>query len=1117
MSEGKPAKVSADARRAILAKMLGARALGVVPRDRLSENQRGMWFVRQLAPTSAAYNIAFAITIRSQVDVEALRKALQGLVDRHAILRTTYSIDAGEPLQVVHAHQAITFGQESAAERDDRALRDRVSEVIQEPFDLDHGPVLRTRLFTRSETCHVFLLVVHHIAFDGWSTWLLLDELRALYQAAAAGSVALLPPPACEYRDFVQWQADLLSGEHGTRARQYWHRQLGGELPVLNLPGDRARSEVRLGRVGASVPFALSRASIDRARVLARTEGATLYMVLVAAYQVLLHRYTGQEDILVGSPVSGRSASQFESVVGCFVNSVTLRGDLRGTPTSRAFLRRTRRIVLDALEYQDYPFRLLTEELRPTRDLKRPSLFQTDFALHKPQSFKELADIFFANGNTSGRQIDFGGLAVECYEVHQQGGQLDLSVEMLETGTDVVGVFRYDPDLFDQSTISRMIASFQIVLDGIVSEPDTPVSMLRIMPPDEQHTVLVEWNATGSAYPEERCIHELIEEQVKRTPGALAVIEPGRSATDRRQLTYLELNTLANRVAHRLRALGIGSDDRVGLCLGRSLEMIVGVLGILKAGGAYVPLDPGHPGQRLRAMLDDSGARVLLVARGREAQHGHFTGAVVGLHIDGDIVTADGNDVSSRPARPDSLAYVMYTSGSSGRPKGVMVEHRSLVNYTVAAAAQFELTQDDRVLQFASVGFDTAAEEIFPCLARGGALVLRPEGALPTVDDFVKMSEAFGLTVWDLPTAYWHQLVDELGRRSIGLPPALRLVVIGGERAFLERVQSWSTLTGGRIRLLNTYGPTEATIVALSCDLTSNASVSSHCHVPIGRPVKNVHAYVLDAYQQPVPPGVVGELYLGGVGIARGYLNDPEQTAFRFVPTPLKGMEGSGLEGDRLFRTGDFVRRLSNGNLDFIGRVDDQIKIRGVRVEVGEVEAALLQHPLVREAAVVAHGDDRGEYTLSAYVAGQPATTPPPAELREHLRPRLPAEMIPTSFVLMEALPRTVNGKIDRRALRPPDETAPLGGSAPVAPRTATERAIAEIYTSVLRVEAIGVDDNFFDRGGHSLSAMQAITRMRETFGVEVQVRAIFDLPTIAEMAAYVEALGIGEREEIVL
>ncbi len=840
-------------------------------------------------------------------------------------------------------------------------------------------------------------------------------------------------------------------------------------------------------------------------------------MVLVAAYQVLLHRYTGQEDILVGSPVSGRSAIQFASVVGCFVNSVTLRGDLHGAPTSRVFLRRTRRTVLDALEYQDYPFRLLTEELRPTRDLKRLSLFQTDFALHKPQRFKELASIFFANGHTIGKQIDLGGLPIESYEIHQQGGQLDLSVEMLETGTDVPGVFRYDPDLFDQSTVRRMIASFQIVLDGMVSEPDTPVSMLPIMSPDEQHTMLVEWNATGSAFPEQRRVHELFEEQVERTPDAVAVIEPGRTTADRRQLTYRELNALANGVAYRLRALGVRSDGRVGLCLGRSLEMIVGVLGILKAGGAYVPLDPSHPEERLRAMLDDSGATVLLVARGREAQHPQFTGAVVGLHIDGEVVTADGNDVSSRPVTPDCLAYVMYTSGSSGRPKGVMIEHRSLVNYVSAAAAQFELTQDDRVLQFASVGFDTTAEEIFPCLARGGALVVRPEGALPTVDEFVKMSEALGLTVWDLPTAYWHQLVDELGRRSIELPRSLRLVVIGGERAFLERVHSWRTLTGGRIRLLNTYGPTEATIVALSCDLTSGASSASHGQAPIGRPVKNVHAYVLDAYQQPVPSGVVGELYLGGVGIARGYLNDPEQTAFRFVPTPLKGMEGSGLEKDRLFRTGDLVRRLPDGNIDFIGRADDQIKIRGVRVELGEVEAALLKHPLVREAAVVARRDDRGEYTLSAYVAGPLATTPPPAELREHLRARLPAEMIPTSFALMETLPRTVNNKIDRLALQPPDETVRVSGPAPVAPRTPTERAIAEIYTSVLRVEAIGVDDNFFDQGGHSLSAMQAITRMRETFGVEVQVRAMFDMPTIFEMAAHIEALGMAEREEIVL
>ncbi len=1113
----KSARELADARRAALAEMLRARAEIGGRSGALSENQRGMWFLHQLAPTSAAYNIAFAIRIGARIDVEALRKALQALADRHSMLRTTYAAGGGEPVQCVHAGLSVAFEQEAAAQLDDAALKARVDAVIQEPFDLEHGPVLRARLFTRSDAEHVFLLVVHHIAFDGWSTWLLLDELRALYQAAATNCIASLARPGSEYRDFVRWQTALLAGERGARSRQYWHQQLAGDLPTLDLPTDRPRSRVALARVGASEPFALNRSTVDRVRSLARSEGATLYMALVAAYQIFLHRYTGQEDILVGSPVSGRSADAFSGVVGCFVNSIALRGRLHGSPTCREFFRRTRQTVLEALEHQDYPFRLLTEELRPARDLNHPSLFQTDFALHKPHRFKEIAEIFFARGQTRGQRIDLGGLPIEYYEVHQQGGQLDLSVEMLETGTDVLGVFRYDADLFDRTTIGRMIDHFQIVLDAMATEPDTPISTLPMMARDERQTIVVEWNATAAPFPERRTVHGLFEEQAERTPDAVAVIEPGPAGPDRRTLSYRELNRLAGGVARRLRTLGVGPDVRVGLCLGRSLEMIVGMLGILKAGGAYVPLDPAHPTERLHAMLSDSGASVLLVARGGEARLPRFGGAVMVVDVDGEpAVPCPAGGTAITPAST-CLAYVMYTSGSTGRPKGVMIEHRGLVNYVTAAAAEFALRPGDRVLQFASVGFDTAAEEIFPCLATGGTLVLRPQGAAPGVDEFLEASERLGLTVWDLPTAYWHQLVDELARRTLGLPRALRLVILGGERVRLDRVNAWHALAAGRVRLLNTYGPTEATIVAIACELTPDAPCARNGHVPIGRPVKNVRAYVLDSEQQPVPVGVVGELYLGGVGVARGYLHNPEETAARFVRNPVAAIDGSRLEHDRLYRTGDRVRYLSDGNIEFVGRADDQIKIRGVRVELGEIEALLLQHPSVRDAAVVALGESQGDCRIVAHVAGPAGALPAAADLREHLRTRLPAEMIPAAFAFHETLPRTVNNKIDRLALHPPVDRGERGEPSPVPPRTPMERAIADIYAPLLRLDDIGVEDNFFDRGGHSLTAMQAVARMREAFGVPVQVRAIFDMPTIAEMAAHVEALRSEMRDEIEL
>ncbi len=1108
---------AAEARRAMLADLLRTRAQPAMGGGPLSENQRAMWFLRQLAPTSAAYNIAFAVSIRSVVNVEALAAALQSLVDRHAALRTTYRLEAGAPVQVVHGHGPSGFAHVEAAGWDDDELRRRVAAAIQEPFDLENGPVSRVRLFTRSDTAHVLLLSFHHIAFDGWSMWVFLDELRYAYQAAAAGRRTSLPPPAAEYRDFVRWQAEMLASERGQRARRHWHDQLAGDLPVLNLPADRSRSELRLGRVGASALFFLSQETVDRARAFARTESATLYVALLAAYHVLIHHYTGQEVVLVGSPVSGRTDSEFSDVVGCFVNSIVVRGDLGGAPTFRAFLRQVRQAVLGALEHQDYPFRRLTEELRPNRDLRRPPLFQTDFALHRPHRFHELATIVLAHGQIEGGPIDFGDLQVEYYDVHQQGGQLDLSVEMLETGRDLVGVFRYDPDLFELETIRRMIRHYQLLVDRLVTDPDSPVSAISLVAEDERQRMLVDWNATEAPFPDDRCVHELFEAQVERTPDAVAVIEPGRASPDRQRLTYRELNGLASHLAHRLRSLGVGPDVLVGLCFGRSLEMLVGLLAILKAGGAYLPLDLAHPQERVEGILHDARVGVLLAGRDQAARFTAFPGEIVGVDLDADGV-ASLPPVSSRPSvGPAALAYVVYTSGSSGRPKGVMIEHRALVNYVVAAADRFALTPSDRVLQFASLGFDTAAEEIFPCLARGGTLLLRPEGIVPTVGEFLETSARLGLTVWDLPTAYWHQLVEELVRTGSPLPRSLRLVVIGGERALPERVQAWHQHVGAGVRLLNTYGPTEATIVALTSELTAEAFARDG-RVPIGRPGPNVRVYVLDTNQQPVAVGVVGELYIGGAGVARGYLNDPAQTATRFVANPIGSLpDGRRVMDARLYRTGDLVRYRGDGNLEFIGRVDEQAKIRGVRVEVGEVEAALVEHAAVREAAVIARPGDRGEPSLVAYVAGTAAAMPTAGELREFLRRRLPGEMVPATLVVLDALPRTINGKIDRRALPAP---APLTASRRegyVAPRTETERTVADIYAGVLGLDKVGVHDGFFELGGHSLTATRAITRMRETFGVQVQVRAIFEMVTVAAMAEHVEGLRGGGREEVVL
>ena len=1113
-------QLSSHARRALLENLLRRRAGGLGGHGPLSENQRGMWFLHQLAPESPAYNIGFPALIRSRIDVNALRRALQALVDRHPVLRTTYMVEDGEPVLVTHSQALVAFEQICVAGEDDGDLRARVVAAIQQPFNLEEGPMLRVTLFTRADDCHVFLMVLHHIAADGWSVWLCLDELRALYRAEAAGAPRSLPPIDTAYGDYVRWQADMLAREQGERSRQYWHRQLAGDLPLLTLPTDRNRGRAELGRVGATESFLLSEESITALKMLARAEGATLYMTLLAVYQALLHRYTGQDDILVGSPVSGRSASRFAGVVGCFVNSVVLRGRFEGEPTFREFLQQTRRTVLDALDHQDYPFRRLTEELHPNRDLRRPPLFQTDFALQKPHRFEEMATIFFAPGTASGRRIDFGGLQLEYFDVHQ-GGQLDLSLEMMETGRGVLGLFRYDPALFDLATIRRMIGHFRMLLDEMVAHPDERVSRVSILTDEERRAMLVEWNATEAPWAEGHHVAEAFERQAHLTPQAVAVVAPGTSTGAPRKLTYGELNRLANRVAHRLLGLGVGPDAVVAVLMERSPEMIAALLGILKAGGAYLPLEPAHPAERIMSLLEDARPTVLLVGREATAPLLRFKGEIVAVDLASGWMTAMPDVDPKRIARPDALAYVVYTSGSSGRPKGVMIEHGSLANYVVAAGVQFQLAPGDRVLQFASIGFDTAAEEIFPCLTRGATLVLRGEGPVPTIDEFLGTSESLGLTVWDLPTAYWHQITDEMARLNLALPARLRLVIIGGEAARPDRIACWRTLEGHHPRLLNTYGPTETTIVALTCDLTSERAVGE-ARAPIGRPVPNVHAYVLDVRQQPVPVGVVGELYIGGAGVARGYLNDPVLTAARFVTVPSAVMDRGGRprgQDGRLYRTGDLVRRRADGNLEFMGRVDTQVKIRGVRIEVGEVEAVLTQHPCVGEAVVAATVDERGDCQLRAYVVGSAGTTLRIAELREFLRLHLPVEMVPTDIVLLEALPRTINNKVDRRALVMQPAAARTEVDPTLEPRTPTEGTIADIYRGLLGLD-VGIHESFFDLGGHSLQATRAITRIRETFKVRVPVRAIFELPTVAAMAAHVDSLlvtGRREREEIVL
>jgi amino acid adenylation domain-containing protein len=1125
------ADLSSNERRALLGQLLEQKASEAKSFYPLSHNQQGIWFLCQLAPQSTIYNVNFAALISSDVNIPALRRAFQSLVARHPSLRTTFAVRSGKPVQRVHEHSEVHFEETDASTWGAEELQTRLIEEAQRLFDLERGPLLRVSLFTRSAQEHILLLVVHHIVIDFWSLAVILNELGVLYPAEKAGVRAALDPLDLQYTDYVRWQTEMLASPEGERLWAYWKKQLAGQLPVLNLPTDRPRPPVLTYR-GASHAFHLSDGLAEGLKALAKAEGTTLYTVLLAAFDVMLYCHSGQEDILVASPVVGRSRAEFDGIVGFFTNPVVLRTNLSGDPTVQTFIADVRQTVLAALEHQDFPTLLLVKQLRPARDLSRAPLCQVMFVLDKPHRLAEQSVSTFVMGET-GLRMNPGGLVLESFPLENRSATLDLAMMIMETAASLSVSIRYNTDLFDPATVARMAGHFETVLSQFVAQPDAKLSALKenlaeadgrqatILSDAERRQLLVEWNDTQTDFPREKCIHQLFEEQVERTPDNVAVV------FEERQLTYAQLNARANQLAHHLQALGVGPEAPVAICMERSLEMVVGLLGVLKGGGAYVPLDPAYPKERLAFMLEDTQARVLLTQqrlmaeliedRGSKIEDGDSRSSilnsrihVVCLDADWKVIARESEKNPLTAATADNLAYIIYTSGSTGKPKGVMTQHRSLVNHTAAAGIDYDLQPAaDHVLQFASISFDASAEEIYPCLTRGATLVLRSEEMPDSVSLFTRAAQNWPITVLNLPTAYWHQIAPRLSREVLTLLPSLRLVILGGERALPERITAWRQQVGQRVRLFNTYGPTEATIVATTWELSEPPEgCAALSDVPIGRAIANVQAYVLDRRLRPVAIGVAGELHIGGAGVARGYLNSPELTAERFIPDPFGSEPGA-----RLYKTGDLVRYRPDGNLLFLGRLDDQTKVRGFRVEPGEIEAAINQHAAVRENVVVARENGQGSHHLVAYVVAAHEPAPTVSELRGFLEEKLPEHMVPSAFVLLDALPLTPHGKVDRRALPAPDGTRPELNKPFVAPRTPTEKLLAEIWAQVLGVEPIGVQDNFFDLGGHSLLATQIMFRLRDTFQAEIPLRTLFEKPTIEELALAVEEILLEEIE----
>jgi amino acid adenylation domain-containing protein len=1032
--------------------------------------QERLWFFDQFEPQSPVYHIARALHLDGPLDLGALQAALDVVVARHEAIRTSFEAVDGRPVPRIAAPGTVPLGrvdlESRGARADSRAVARLLVEDARRPFDLSRDLMLRATLFRLGPERHILLLVIHHIASDGWSVQILLREMAECYSASASGRTARLPDLAVQYGDYAQWQRDRLRGPILERALTYWARQLR-DLAPLELPADRPRP-ARQSYRGAREPFAIPAEVSAALKLLGRQARVTLFMTLLAAFQTLLHRYSARDDITVGSPVAGRLHPQIEGLIGFFVNTLVLRTDLSGDPSFRTLLGRVHEIAVSAYEHQELPFERLVAELQPARTLSHAPLVQVMLALD----------------STPPAAVAFPGLIARTAIVDTDTAKCDLTLAVRDTAQGLVGSLEYCTDLFDPATVRRMLGHFERLLTGITAEPDQKLSELPLLNASERCQIVVEWNDTRRSYPADRSIAELFEAQVAEAPDAIAL------TFERACLSYGDLDRRANQLAHRLQALGVGPEVPVALCVERSLEMIVGLLGILKAGGAYVPLDPTYPKQRLAFMLEDTQTPVLLTQdRLRAALPAHGP-RILSLDADWPAVAGESEATPTSQVTPEHLAYVMYTSGSTGWPKGVSVPHRAVVRL-VKNTSYARLTADEVFLQLAPLAFDASTFEIWGSLLNGARLAIAPPGVLSVAELGQVLRRDQVTTLW-LTAAFFHQVVEQ-DLDSLG---PVRQLLAGGDVLSVPHVKS---LLRGRpgCRLINGYGPTESTTFACCFDVTANGDVGSS--VLIGRPIANTRAYVLGRARELVPIGVPGELYLGGDGLARGYLNRPDLTAERLIPDPFSDRPDA-----RLYRTGDLVRYRPDGNIEFLGRMDDQVKIRGFRVEPAEIEAVLRQHPALRDAVVVAREEAPGEKALVGYCVTRGELSEPPIdELRRYLAERLPVHMIPANLVRLTALPLTASGKVDRAALPVPSiADRVISQAASAGPTDAVEAQLVEIWEDVLGVRPIGTADDFFQLGGHSLLAVQMFARLREGLGVTLPLATLFQAPTIAGLAA---------------
>jgi amino acid adenylation domain-containing protein len=1055
----------------------------------LSFAQQRLWLLDQIQPLSPAYNLPKFLRLRGPLNPQSLSFALARIVARHESLRITFETYSDGPRQRIHAPPPpfLEFVDLSGLRDPELRAAEMSRQELSRPFDLGRGPLLRATLLRLRPGEHLLLLVMHHIVIDGLSLGVLLRELSSLYAAFSRGEESSLEPVGVQYADYALWQREWLTGEVLERSLTYWRTQLDGAPELIALPTDRHRSSQQSYR-GATVPFDIPKAVVERLQQLSRQNDATLFMLLLATFQILLHRYTGQEDVVVGTPVAGRSRPEIEESIGFFVNTLVLRTGLKGRETFRQLLGRVREICFAAYAHQEMPFEKLVEELQPARSLSHAPLFQVMFSLL----------------NLGNQELKLPGVEVTDYQTGAETTKFDLTLTVVDEGTGKLrGTWRYSSDLFEAETVTRMAAHWQRLLQALAeSGVEREVWQLPVLSKDERYYLIAGCNATAREYPQNECVHHMFERQARLTPDTTALVSGNEC------LSYAELNARANRLAQRLRPMLVGAEPLVAILCHRSVETVVSILAVFKAGGAYVPLDPNYPLDRLCRMVEDARPQVLLA--GQEPDDSakqlsqHSGGRTVYSEERNDsLQNDDARELGGETPGGSSqrVAYVIYTSGSTGQPKGVMIEHRQLANYVLGILERIGERAGRNFAMVSTFAADLGHTMLFPTLCSGGTLHLISASESM---DAQALADYFARREIDCLKIVPSHLRALLAGTTAGVSVVpRRLLVLGGEASTWDLIDEVEK-AGPECRIMNHYGPTETTVGTLTHLVSPNSQQTAERLRPtvaVGLPVPNARAYILDNYLEPVPLGVTGELFVGGDGVARGYLNHSAFTAERFLPDPF-----SRTAGARVYRTGDLARRLPQGEIEFIGRADRQVKIRGFRIEPGEIEAVLNQHASVREVAVLARPEADGQTRLVAYVVPkrEQAAGVSTAELRDHVQKRLPAHMMPSALVLLDALPLTSNGKLDLKALPAPGEAGSHEDRNYVEPSTSTEEIVRRIFSQLLGIERVGIADNFFELGGHSLLATQVISRIRELLRVNLSLRSVFEAPTVAQLSKLV-------------